>query len=360
MASTAMAQSGAIQHLSKSFQSVAYNPSEDSRRMVIRELLNSDNPMVQMPAFPRIWHQIEEGDSVETNTSYGFTLNYGVNVGGISIGGVGGSRKVSINYSYSRRYFLVAMMSTRERDLNVSKVADSPLSDISEITRFDSKTQQRFYKVQPQFPIVAFCAYEMSLKIARNKDDQIFFPGYNSTEVTTKYRAETITLYSNFFQVEPHVPIEDYITQKCGGVFLNEARPFVENDFNKIVLEYYSNYSPNNNCRLGGESSEAGDHNCLAWFRKNVDALAQKTSVPRCLQQTDGTTRCALRAKTGASCPLYLDQNGRATTKFSRYREATLTAAYSRACDEGLTCTMERKPVMVGPLVLWPGSARCR
>lgn len=361
LASTAMAQSsGGMLHMSKSFQSVAYNPSEDSRRMVIRELLSADNPLVQMPPFPRVWYQAERGDSQEANTSFGLSPNMGTSLGGISLGGIGIGGKVSINYTYARRHFLVVMMSTRQANAKVSKISENPLTDINEITRFDPTTQRRFFNAKQDFPMVGFCAYEMSLKIARTKEGSIFFPGFNQTENISDYQAETITLYSNFFQIEPHVPMMDYLNQKCGGVFLNEARPFVENDFNKIVLEYYTNYHPKNNCRLGGESSEAGDHTCLGWFKTNTDQITQKIAIPRCVQQSDGTARCVLRAKAGSSCPMYLNSDGKITEEFSRYREATLTGAYSRSCDSNLKCTMERQPFMIGPVVLWPGTARCR
>jgi hypothetical protein len=57
---------------------------------------------------------------------------------------------------------------------------------------------------------------------------------------------------------------------------------------------------------------------------------------------------------------MYRDpKTGGFTDKFHLYSQVT-TTAISLDCDEGTTCTMDKDPVMLGPLVLWPGRATCK
>ncbi|MBY0316827.1 MAG: hypothetical protein K2Q26_15005 [Bdellovibrionales bacterium] len=342
---------------SHSFQSVAYNPSEEARRTVVRELLGADTPALQWPAFPRIWYQAEQGDTQDTNTTYGGSFN----VPGLPVT-VGVTGKISINYSYSRKHYLVVMTSVRQSNAVAGgspRVSENPLQDLNQITRFDSTTQRRFFNIQPNYPMIGFCAYEMQLKILRARDGSISFPAYSESINTGSYHTEMITLYSNFFQIEGHVPMMDYLNERCGGDFLKEARPFVENDFNKIVLEYYANFHPSNNCKLGGASSDAGDDSCMAWAEAFTDRVTRSRTVPRCRQQTDGTARCELFAKKNQSCPMYLQPDGSISERYQRYRDAVPTVGFR--CDRGLKCNLDKNPVtLFDSLVVWPGSASCK
>lgn len=341
----------------KSFQAVRNNPSDDAKQGVLRELLGTDGAPLQMPAFPRIWHQIEKGSAHETNTSYGINPTFSIKAGPISLGNIGAGVKTSINYSYMRRRYLVVMTSTRQTNRTGAveqPVAANPLNDLNEITDFDPRTNRRFYKVRPNYPMVGFCAYEMTVKMAKSSEGSISFVVGSAADSNSEYQSESMTLYSNFFQIEANVPVNDYLDVKCGGDFLEEASRFVENDFNKIILEYYTLYHPSNNCRLESSSNPGGDMSCLGWFKENVDKVTQKMTVPRCEQQVNGSVKCVLKAKKEKSCPMYYGKNGSYTTQFSLYKEATLSN-FGFPCDAGLSCSMDREPSL-----FWPGAASCK
>lgn len=234
--------------------------------------------------------------------------------------------------------------------------------------RRDSATGKRYYNVSQDpktddHPMVGFCVYEMSLKLSRAIESTMGASAVVSTSLSasnTVYRAETMMLYSNFFQIEHHVSVEDYMTVKCGEHFQKPARELVEADFNKIVLEYYNLYHPGNNCRIGGQITDDGDVNCLAWFKQQHPGRSSKTLVPRCEVVSGGMSRCVLKSKKGFGCPMYMDRRGQYTEDFNRYNSAVRASNAAFTCDKGLSCAMDSEAWALNGIVIWPGTSSCK
>ena len=335
-----------------SFQAVMHNPSVDANRTVLNELLGADGPTYSWPAFPRVWHQIERGRNQEAITSLGGSLPAGV---GSATG------KIALTYTYGQKTSLVVLSSLRKSQAeqgDQKEVSVEPV-DLNQMTTFDGRTNQRYFNVSEEYPMVGFCTYEMSLKIAKAAHGGIVFLGVGQSLEISDYQAETITMYSNFFQIKGDLSVQDYMKTKCEDHFLLKAKPFVEDDFERIVVEYYSLYNPKNQCKLGGKSSELGDESCMLWHQYSVRPATRNSTVPRCEVQPNGQNKCVLKAKKGASCPLYRDRNMKISDTYQGQRSVTLTS-YAYSCDEGLACGMDRKPVGFGSLVLWPGAATCK
>jgi|GEM_PF-3486755 hypothetical protein len=339
-----------LQTLNSSFQAMAFNPTLDANRTVLNELLGTNTPQYQWPAFPRTWFQMEKAKTQETTTTFGGHLN-------LKIASAAG--KVGVQYAYGQKISLIVVSSLRKSSAVTEDLSQSPEEDLNQVTYFDPHTNQRYFNVNEDYPMVGFCAYEMSLKIGKTKDGSLSFLGVGQTLALNEYQAETIVLYSNFFQIKKDLSVQGHMQENCESNFLQRARPYVEDDFARIVMEYFTLYHPNNQCRLGGPTGENGDEDCLTWHQRGFDPITRKTTVPRCEQQSDGVSRCVVRAKKGFSCPLYMDRHNRFTDVFQPYQNVTFND-YAHTCDQGLKCTMDRNPLALGSLVMWPGAATCK
>jgi hypothetical protein len=350
------------------FQVIMPNPSDESHRAIIQELLGANTPQLNWPAFPRTWTQFTDTTFQETNTSLGLTVNAISKTLGLgaltSIVNVGVTAKpYNISYRYTFDTTLVVMSSFRsnaplESDKQVVPARDEEL--LRTIFDLDPKINKNYFKATDGHPMIGFCSFEARLEMATTSEFGISYMVGSSTTVSGKGRTLRHALYSNFFQIEPHVPVTDYLEKKCGQHFLKRARPYVEADFNKLVIEMNVHNNPKNECVIEPDGRPEGDNNCQAWHKSNFPSLIQKITVPRCVMGDKGISRCQLKSKKGSNCPLYLGRDGNITEQFQLYRDATLTG-YAYRCDEGLQCGLDRNPkVLLGSLILWPGSATCK
>lgn len=351
------------------FLSIMNNSSQEARKTLQEELLGVEGPAANWPGFPRTWTQFKETTFQNTNTSLGLTVNaisqnlgLGALTSTLNLGVT--AKPYQIDYQYTFDTTLVVVSSYRPA--TPIKEGEKPIVSADDagvlhtVYDLDPKTNKNFFKVSPSHPVVGFCIIEATLRVATSSEYGVkYFVGESSA---TSGKAKTIShaLYSNFFQIESHVPVEDYQQVKCGQAFQKLARPYVEADFNKLVIELNIHNNPKNECIVETDGRPEGDNNCLAWHKK-FDSATQKMTVPRCIMGKKGVARCELRSKKDMPCPMYVDRQGNYTDKFQLYRDATLSN-FGFSCDEKQKCQMESEPwtLFNKALILFPGRAYCR
>ncbi len=340
----------------------APNPSAEAQRTILQELLSEDTPALNWPAFPRTWTQFSESSYQETSTSLGITVNgiaqamgLGVLTSPVQLGVT--YRPYNFVYRYTFETSLIAMTSYRGNDVHQDDIVEATEAELHSIFHFDPELNRNFFQTDSNRPMIGFCSIEARLDINISEEFGItYLVGESkSNEGTT----QTIkhALYSNFFQIEPHVPISEYMDTYCNGEFKTYARPYVEADFNKLVLETNIHNNPDNECLIESTQAPEGDNSCMAWFANHTRPVKHMT-VPRCEIARDGVARCRLRAKENMPCALYHQGGGDYSSEYRRYAEATM--GFSFSCDEGTTCTMRRDPLRLGGVIFWPGSASCQ
>lgn len=345
------------------FQARVSNPSPEAQRTILMELLSDSTPALSWPAFPRTWTQLSESTYQETSTSLGLTVNAIANRLGLgflsTVADAGVNYKpYNFAYRYTFETTLIAMTSYRGQVADPNAVIPAPEDELHTIFKYDPQLNRNFFKANKQNPMIGFCAIEARLEVNVSEEFGITYVIGETRSATGKTRTIKHALYSNFFQIEPHIPVSEYLETYCGGEFRKNARPYVEADFNKLVLETNIHNNPKNECVIEDQNDPQGDNGCMAWFA-NVDRVVQKVTVPRCVVTRSGVSRCQLRAKPKMNCPLYLDRKtNQYTSDFKLYADAT--SGFSFTCDEGLTCRMEREPARVGSLIFWPGRATCQ
>lgn len=345
------------------FQAQMSNPSTEAQRTILMQLLSDQTPSLSWPAFPRTWTQLSEATYQESSTSLGITVN-GIarSLGLGALAGVAANVGVSYKpynfvYRYTFETTLIAMTSYRGADAHPDEVILAPESELHTLFDYDPQLNRNFFRADNENPMIGFCAIEARLDVNVSEEFGITYLVGESRAASGNTRSIKHALYSNFFQIEPHIPVSEYLETYCGGEFKTYARPYVEADFNKLVLETNIHNNPRNECIIDNSNDPEGDNDCFAWFA-NIDRPVRHVTVPRCVVSRDGVSRCQLRAKPQMSCPLYQQRDGSYSSQFRLYSEAT--AGFSFACDEGTTCQMDRQPLKLGPIIIWPGAASCR
>jgi hypothetical protein len=357
------------------------NIGEGEKSSVENELLNTkSDTKLFYPPFPRTWIERTSSENTETTTTATFDtskLFTAIN----SFAGpltapittifnsaqLGYKYEKSIKYNYAKQTTLMVMTSWRQQNnsaspqMNNNGVAKDVLLHSVIVQKPDLRT---YFKVSEEFPLLGMCKYEMSLAIQKSTTNTLSFVMGSTAEGNTIVDSMSYTVYSNFFQIEGHVPIQDYLQVRCGENFSETVRFLVESEFNKMVTDTFAHYHPKAECRWSPPSAstpKTGDQDCVSWFKKlNILGLDKKTTVPRCVLGEEGFPVCVAKtSKIGAYCPLY-SYRGKISTKepvaWDRQlnpmdNTGTLGGKMLYPCDQGLECRLDNgKPVSSIPL----------
>lgn len=344
----------------KSSEILSYIPGsiENMRQPIINDLISSEIPELESPPNPRIWTEHTKSDIVVSNTKLGSKVPI------LELGG-----KLSLEFKYALKTSFVMISSKRkaEKIRQRKKNAKQEEATVSEeVLNFDETTFQTYPNVRPGYPMVGFCVFEASLAIERAREG-----GFNFVveESAKKGTVETMSnaIFSNFFQLKGDVPVNDYLEKVCNGIFKTEVEPMVVSDFSKLVMEKIVGQNPTSNCTPSNspEDIETGDASCLDWHNKNYSQTIRHLTVPRCTLQQNGTHRCRLKAREGAACRVYVDPRTKIfSTTFTSFDHTILATEnhFAYSCDQkaGLSCVMEKDPVLLHGVPLISGRARCK
>lgn len=364
------------------FQVILPNPLFDVKTAIEQELLGNTKNSFKLPDLPRSFTKDFETEFIDSNTRYGMSVNAiaknlsaekafstaanAVGIGPSSFVNAGFSyTPYNYNYRYTFSVELVAMSSYRpgSSDLNIPEgTREEIYKDNETILRnliyYDIDLDRAFFLTNETYPMVGFCYVEAKVEVAESSEFGLNFIVGAATEADGKTRGRSHGLFSNYFKIESHVPVEHYLQTYCKKHFVHLARPYVETDFNMLVREM-NVHNPKNDCIIKRKSPPEGDNDCMPWFSK-LDPTTKKTSVPRCeYNQNLGKSVCVLKSKPGASCPLFMDEKGRITTEHQRYNQATVSGN-SFECDDGLYCSLDSKPWSLFNMIYVPGYASCK
>lgn len=352
------------------------NISEGQATTIEDELLNSSgNPQLSYPPFPRTWIERWSSETKDTSTTAIFDTAKVVQAINFFTGGTAGlitnglqlgyRHEQSIKYSYNKQTTLMVMTSWRQHRSTSNPDAPIVPRDILENSVIVQKRDlHNYFKVSDQYPLLGMCKYEMSMTIQRSSSNSLNIVFGSASNGQNVMDGMSYTVYSNFFQIEGHIPVEDYLHVRCGENFTEAVRYLVEEEFNKMVTGFFAHYHPKSECRWKPVSANTpinGDPDCFDWFdRQNMMGLDKSITVPRCVLGEEGYPVCAIRTnKAGAHCPLY-SSNGRLSTRepptWDRQLNPMDFAGFLNAktlypCDHRLECRLENgSPIAVIPL----------
>lgn len=342
--------------------------SSNQARSIEDELLNTEtDSKLAYPPFPRTWIERYSSTTQETTTAAFFDTGKIVSAistltgplagpVNIALNGaqIGFKREYSIKYSYNRQTTLMVMTSWRQLKKLGESRGTTTAKDVLESSVIDQRNDLRnYFKVSEEYPLLGMCKFEMSLAIQRSKTDTLSLAFGSRANGENVLDGMSYTVYSNFFQIEPHIPVEDYLHVRCGESFTEAVRFLVESEFNKLVTGYFAHYHPKSECRWKpptGQVLQEGDKDCSAWFDKlNILGLDKKTTAPRCVLGNEGYPVCVVRSKTNAHCPVYAANGNLFTKEPERYDRQInpmdsliwFQAKKIYECDNGLECRLD-------------------
>lgn len=344
--------------LLKVFPYVIPNATDQAAQNTMQELLGANTPELKYPAFPRTWVELGLIDTQESNTSFKFSttaLSKVVPLGILSStlsAGVG--VEYNIGYKYSTATTFIAMTSLRKLNPDAAQnttapfatnIVGKPRNELRTIIHWDEEGKRNYFKVDEGYPMVGLCKFDLTLQISRTKKGSVDFIIGSHTEADDEVQTYSYAVYSNFFQLESHVPIQDYLRVKCKEHFSYAVRYIAETDFNKLIAEYFAHYHPSAECELPeGALDPKGDASCMKWFRNplKVMGMYRKLTVPRCVQNSVGIPKCVVRSIEGKRCPLYWENGSLVDRKpgrrFDYWNYATADDTQAFYCDKGLKC----------------------
>ncbi|MGZ3768321.1 MAG: hypothetical protein ACXVCP_03600 [Bdellovibrio sp.] len=343
-----------IEKKQKAILSFVPGSIEKMRVPIINELVAGDMSKLDAPPFPRFWTEFSD---INTMTS---TTKVGAKIPVVDFGG-----KLNLEFKYSLKTGFVIVSSAEKNKLKkYSGKSVSYNANSAGILSLDETTFLNYANASKGNPMVGLCVYEASLNIEKTVEG-----GFNFIVEESVKKGNTTTMtnavFSNFFQIRNDVPVSTYIKEICGGIFKNEIESVVVNDFSKMVIEKLVAFNQKSNCTESRASdNENGDPSCQQWhssFPQNV----QNLTVPRCMLQKNGSHRCRLKAREGTACHLYINPETRQySDSFSEYENSVLATEnnYAYGCDKkaGLNCVLEKEPILLSGVPLFPGRARCQ
>lgn len=373
LGTVAWARTGPTSNIVRSTLMDYFSPYPDASALqntdTLRQLLDVTTPSnLTYPPFPRTW--IEHGSfrTVETSTNFFFdtskiaqaisvftgplALPVSVVVNGLQ---AGFRTENSIRYTYNTETTFMAMTSMRPirpqatQNLNEPFPVDHPEIRPLIDQRRDLRT---YFKVSDEYPMIGLCKYEMSMVIVETNQNTLSFVINSNTRSEALGVRKSYTVFSNFFPIEAHIPVQEYLRTRCGEQFSEAVKFLVEEEFNKMVTDTFAHYHPQAQCRWSPETTNLdtrGDSDCQQWFdRQNFMGLDKNTTLPRCVLGREGFPVCAFRSKEGAYCPVYAHRGQVYTREPERWDrqlnpmenvgQVNYRNLYS--CDHGLYCQL--------------------
>jgi hypothetical protein len=336
---------------------VSFDSSVAARTTVLEEMFGSeatpfDNNGLNWPPLPRFWGMDSEEIYIESRVGAGFDVGI----------------KANFNFNYKYKvattfHYLGSVKILRDKIDSTVGVRTLRPEEIQKVLLFDPQNHQHYFHISEKDPIVGMCQYEISLSQGKSVEGGISWVLEGMTS-TSKVKSTSISVFSRLFNIKPRGEYDEYSTKwyiekECGERFNNVIKPYVEEAFGYKAIEFVTYNHPQNECEQGSQNTINGDASCFD-FHQSFGLFVRNSTVARCVQQKNGASQCRLRAKQAGSCPMYRARDGSYTEKFqSLYSDVTM-AGVGMTCDQGLECTMDRKPLGIGQLVIWPGTASCK
>ncbi len=346
--------------LLKIFPVILPNATDQSKDALMQELLGTTQPSLSYPAFPRTWVEMSLITNQDSSTSYSFSTQALSKVLPLSIipglstavkAGVG--IEFNTNYRYSINSTFIAMTSLRRLNPEAKEnskepyseiVSGQPRNELRSIIHWDATNKRTYFKVDKDYPMLGLCKFDMTLQISTTKKGNVDFLIGSHSESDEEVQTVSYSVYSNFFQIESHVPTQDYLRIKCKENFSYAVRYIVETDFNKVVADYFAHNHPKAQCVLPeGAPNPKGDESCNDWFKSmKVAGYYRQFTVPRCVLNVEGIPTCVARGKPETRCPLYWEDSELVASKpgrtFDSFNYASKDDTKAFYCDKGLKC----------------------
>lgn len=325
--------------------------------LLMRDLINPDAPSLNWPPFPRTWLELSLERTQITKTGWVANVTgfqHAVPIFGSTLK-VGAQAEFNTEYKYNVATTLIAISSLRPIKPEAKENSDTkygnlpggsePHEDIKSIVKWNEDERRTYFNITPEFPILALCKFEMTLRYGKSSENTLEFLVYKDSNAVENVQTVTHALYSNFFHVRPDIPIQEYLRTTCDEEFKQLVRYFAEIQFNNTVKEIHAHYHPQAQCTLpkpGKSLDPRGDATCMDWFynAKNVMGSYRRDNIPRCVLGKQGIPQCVLRAKEGASCPVYYS-NGQISPRspFDGSSPMVTKGNYNHySCDKGYSC----------------------
>jgi hypothetical protein len=336
---------------------VSFDSSAAARTTVLEEMFGSEevpfnNNGLNWPPLPRFWGMDAEEIYIESKVGAGFDVGI----------------KANFNFNYKYKvattfHYLGSVKILRDKMDSTVGVRTLRPEEIQKVLLFDPQNHQHYFNISADNPIVGMCQYEISLSQGKSIEGGISWVAEAMTS-TSKVKSTSISVFSRLFNIKPRGEYDEYSTKwyiekECGERFNNIIKPYVEEAFGYKAIEFVTYNHPSNECEIGSQNTIHGDASCFD-FHQSLGMALRNSTVARCVQQKNGASRCQLKAKAGNSCPMYQARDGSLTDKYQGiYSDATM-AGVGFSCDQSLACGLDRKPLMIGRLILWPGSATCK
>ena len=359
---------------------------KQEKRDLFLRLLGTKNDALSWPGFPRYWYEESISENVEEITRVG--LNTSVIPGtAINITPL----EVKFRYSLKSSFILVATtrkggnvdIKTLEAIQNdVSKsVSSEPLNsnDPLSLDVFSRDSNFNLYpNPKPGFPMVGVCYYEVIFNFDQGATIGFDVMGSGVSRNTTKTKTISLSLYSNFFQVDGSMSVNDWSGQVCQETFTKIAKPKVLELLTPTVIRARINESGLSECLREKDykpQPKVTDAGCER--KQNINEAynpkSKGTFVQRCELWSDGVNRCTTRKNENESCTMYYNHKTKAFTDkmYHRYYDENsqaksvanekITESFSWGeCDSGLKCTLDVKPWMPYGLLVKKGAASCK
>lgn len=331
-------------------QSVVSGTSLSQKEMLFRSLLASSQKGLNWPAFPRTWHEQSESTIVNTNTSLGLNLM-----------GFGGAVAIDYKWSLKTSIVLIAANQSNNDELDVKGVSVNGITDPIrfELFQWDPVKMRAYPRVDQDYPMVAFCAFEASLNYSESARGGVQFMGSGQTVEGTKTRSISHTMFSRFFQIDGSLSTQQVLTDVCEKVFRPEVESYANRDFSRSVVEFYAHQHSRNQCQV--------DADCDGWFKKRFPSSLRSITVARCELTRIGLKTCSVKALEGVGCPLYAvkgsDKLLQTAQVLGNLRARKISgAAIEFDCDRasGMVCEMESPPRKLFGVPITHGESRCR
>lgn len=315
------------------------NPSEGSDQQVIDSILDENKYNVQEPQEPKSVYE-KSAEIVETTTSTDKQISGGVlksaavelvnkiipnsfHVTGRLIPDYSAEDKIT--YRYSTRTTFLAMATTNYK---------VPLLD-------NNEDKELYVNVTPGRKVIGVCKFEMMLIHSKEQSSLLEFLTKSSSQSKEQSDIGSFSYYSAPMQLPEGKKLADtYLKEECGKYSIL-AQYMVEQEFRKIVIDFFAHHHPEAQCKLPrvSEVNPKGDKSCKEWFNNplNVMGSVRRVTVPRCVQNTAGIPVCVVRAKEGNRCPLYKSQLVPGL-KPSKDKKISVWSEGDFYCDKGLKC----------------------
>ncbi len=139
---------GGATTVSRPFQAIMPNPSDEARRAIIQELLGANTPLLAWPAFPRTWTQFTDSTFIDTSTSLGLSVNAiaeKLGLGLLSTVATAGVTYKPYNFSYRYTFDTTLVVMSSLRSSRAGQVVDG----VVQVAR-DEETLRTIFDLDPQ------------------------------------------------------------------------------------------------------------------------------------------------------------------------------------------------------------------